>query len=81
MVNDLILLETMMDNMTGRQKDACMLVRMLALRGLGNIASGSPEKVRANSALLGPRVLAGAGWEKGARSHQEMQLVKGRVGL
>ncbi|XP_014811632.1 PREDICTED: maestro heat-like repeat-containing protein family member 1 isoform X1 [Calidris pugnax] len=51
-VNDLILLETMMDNMTGRQKDSCMLVRMLALRGLGNIASGSPEKVRKHGAKL-----------------------------
>ncbi|XP_032556854.1 maestro heat-like repeat-containing protein family member 1 [Chiroxiphia lanceolata] len=44
-VNDLILLETLLDTMTGRQKDSCLLVRMLALRGLGNIASGSPEKV------------------------------------
>uniref|UniRef100_A0A8C4UL78 Maestro heat like repeat family member 1 n=1 Tax=Falco tinnunculus TaxID=100819 RepID=A0A8C4UL78_FALTI len=51
-VNDLILLETMMDNMTGRQKDSCMLVRMLALRGLGNIASGSPDKVRKHGATL-----------------------------
>ncbi|KFO81813.1 Maestro heat-like repeat-containing protein family member 1, partial [Cuculus canorus] len=60
-VNDLILLETMMDNMTGRQKDTCLLVRMLALRGLGSIASGSPDKVRATAALLGPKVLLGAG--------------------
>ncbi|NXT38140.1 MROH1 protein, partial [Pelecanoides urinatrix] len=51
-VNDLILLETMMDNVTGRQKDACVLVRMLALRGLGNIATGSPEKVRKHGAKL-----------------------------
>ncbi|NXJ72640.1 MROH1 protein, partial [Rostratula benghalensis] len=51
-VNDLILLETMMDNMMGRQKDNCLLVRMLALRGLGNIACGSPEKVRKHGAKL-----------------------------
>ncbi|XP_067146158.1 maestro heat-like repeat-containing protein family member 1 isoform X4 [Apteryx mantelli] len=51
-VNDLILLETMMDNMTGRQKDPCMSVRMLALRGLGNISSGAPEKVRKHGAKL-----------------------------
>lgn len=51
-VNDLMLLETVMDNMTGRQKDPCMLVRMLALRGLGNISSGSPEKVRKHGAKL-----------------------------
>ncbi|KAH0617332.1 hypothetical protein JD844_015381 [Phrynosoma platyrhinos] len=35
-----------MDSMTARQRDPCTLVRMLALRGLGNIALGSPEKVR-----------------------------------
>ncbi|NXP10221.1 MROH1 protein, partial [Thinocorus orbignyianus] len=51
-VNDLILLETMVDNLTGRQKDPCLLVRMLALRGLGNIASGSPDKVRKHGAKL-----------------------------
>ncbi|KAM9199782.1 maestro heat-like repeat-containing protein family member 1 isoform 3-T3 [Mergus octosetaceus] len=51
-VNDLMLLETVMDNMTGRQKDPCLLVRMLALRGLGNISSGSPEKVRKHGAKL-----------------------------
>ncbi|KFO98921.1 Maestro heat-like repeat-containing protein family member 1, partial [Calypte anna] len=51
-VNDLILLETMLDNLTGRQKDSSMLVRMLALRGLGNIATGSPEKVRKHGAQL-----------------------------
>ncbi|KYO40928.1 maestro heat-like repeat-containing protein family member 1 isoform B [Alligator mississippiensis] len=51
-VNDLVLLESMMDNMTGRQKDPCTTVRMLALRGLGNIASGSPEKVRKHGAQL-----------------------------
>uniref|UniRef100_A0A8C0GE86 Maestro heat like repeat family member 1 n=1 Tax=Chelonoidis abingdonii TaxID=106734 RepID=A0A8C0GE86_CHEAB len=51
-VSDLILLESMMDNMTGRQKDPCTLVRMLALRGLGNISSGSPDKVRKHGAQL-----------------------------
>ncbi|NXQ84812.1 MROH1 protein, partial [Nyctibius grandis] len=51
-VNDLLLLETVMDNMTGRQKDPCTLVRMLVLRGLGNIAAGSPEKVRKHGAKL-----------------------------
>ncbi|XP_051630430.1 maestro heat-like repeat-containing protein family member 1, partial [Manacus candei] len=53
-VNDLILLETLLDTLTGRQKDSCLLVRMLALRGLGNIASGAPEKVRQH----GPTLLA-----------------------
>ncbi|OXB82681.1 UNVERIFIED_CONTAM: hypothetical protein H355_000379, partial [Colinus virginianus] len=44
-VNDLILLESVMDSMTGRQKDPCLLVRVLALRGLGNVAAGAPEKL------------------------------------
>lgn len=45
-VNDLVLLETLMDSMTARLRDSSTVVRMLALRGLGNVASGSPEKVR-----------------------------------
>lgn len=70
-----MLLETVMDNMMGRQKDACTLVRMLALRGLGNIAAGSPEKVRASSASW-PR------WgHKGAGGHREMPLAQDKVGL
>uniref|UniRef100_A0A8C2T6M3 Maestro heat like repeat family member 1 n=1 Tax=Coturnix japonica TaxID=93934 RepID=A0A8C2T6M3_COTJA len=51
-VNDLILLESVMDSMTGRQKDPCLLVRVLALRGLGNIAVGAPEKVHKHGATL-----------------------------
>ncbi|XP_031465320.1 maestro heat-like repeat-containing protein family member 1 [Phasianus colchicus] len=51
-VNDLILLENVMHSMTGRQKDPCLLVRVLALRGLGNIAVGAPEKVHKHGAKL-----------------------------
>ncbi|KAM6349421.1 maestro heat-like repeat-containing protein family member 1 isoform 2-T2 [Podargus strigoides] len=51
-VNDLLLLEILLDNMMGRQKDTCMLVRVLVLRGLGNVASGSPEKVRKHGVKL-----------------------------
>lgn len=54
-VNDLVLLETLMDSMTARQRDSLAVVRMLALRGLGNVALGSPEKVRA----------PGFGWPRG----------------
>lgn len=51
-----------MDSMTGRQKDPCLLVRVLALRGLGNIAVGAPEKVRANGmALVGSSGDGGGG--------------------
>ncbi|KAL8181435.1 UNVERIFIED_CONTAM: Maestro heat-like repeat-containing protein member 1, partial [Gekko kuhli] len=51
-VNDLVLLESMMDNMTARQRDPCTAVRMLALRGLGNMALGSPGKVRQHGTQL-----------------------------
>ncbi|XP_070604565.1 LOW QUALITY PROTEIN: maestro heat-like repeat-containing protein family member 1 [Erythrolamprus reginae] len=51
-VNDLILLETLMDSMTTRLRDSSTVVRMLALRGLGNVASGSPEKARKYGAQL-----------------------------
>nr|XP_056710567.1 maestro heat-like repeat-containing protein family member 1 [Euleptes europaea] len=51
-VNDLVLLESMMDNMTARQRDPCTAVRMLSLRGLGNMALGSPGKVRQHGTQL-----------------------------
>ncbi|ETE62380.1 HEAT repeat-containing protein 7A, partial [Ophiophagus hannah] len=51
-VNDLILLENLMDSMTARLRDSSTVVRMLALRGLGNVASGSPEKARKYGAQL-----------------------------
>lgn len=44
-VNDLMLLESLLDNLAARQKDSCASVRRLALRGLANVASGSPSNV------------------------------------
>ncbi|XP_074842542.1 maestro heat-like repeat-containing protein family member 1 isoform X2 [Carettochelys insculpta] len=58
-VSELVLLESLMDNMTGRQKDPCVVVRRLALRGLGNIAGGSPEKARKHGAQLLASMLNG----------------------
>ncbi|XP_006830837.1 PREDICTED: maestro heat-like repeat-containing protein family member 1 isoform X2 [Chrysochloris asiatica] len=52
-VNDLMLLESLLDNLAARQKDTCTSVRRLVLRGLANLASGSPDKVRAH----GPQLL------------------------
>ncbi|XP_023364135.1 maestro heat-like repeat-containing protein family member 1 isoform X1 [Otolemur garnettii] len=52
-VNDLMLLESLLDSLVARQKDPCTSVRRLVLRGLANLASGSPEKVRAR----GPQLL------------------------
>uniref|UniRef100_A0AAX7UGL1 Maestro heat-like repeat family member 1 n=1 Tax=Astatotilapia calliptera TaxID=8154 RepID=A0AAX7UGL1_ASTCA len=44
-------LDVLMNNMMERISDPCCTVRMLSVRGLGNIAVGSPEKVRTLTAL------------------------------
>ncbi|KAM3873621.1 maestro heat-like repeat-containing protein family member 1 [Diretmus argenteus] len=44
-VTELMLMDVLMNNMMERISDPCCTVRMLAVRGLGNIAVGSPEKV------------------------------------
>ncbi|XP_017265503.1 maestro heat-like repeat-containing protein family member 1 isoform X2 [Kryptolebias marmoratus] len=44
-VTELMLIDVLMNNMMERISDQCCTVRMLAVRGLGNIAEGSPEKV------------------------------------
>ncbi|XP_056300772.1 maestro heat-like repeat-containing protein family member 1 [Pseudoliparis swirei] len=44
-VTELMLIDVLMNNMMERISDPCCTVRMLAVRGLGNIATGSPEKV------------------------------------
>lgn len=43
---ELMILDMLMNNMMERITDPCSTVRMLAVRGLGNIAVGSPEKVQ-----------------------------------
>ncbi|XP_060777885.1 maestro heat-like repeat-containing protein family member 1 isoform X2 [Neoarius graeffei] len=44
-VTELMIIDILMNNMMERISDPCCTVRMLAIRGLGNIAIGSPEKV------------------------------------
>lgn len=61
-VNDLMLLESLLDNLAARQKDPCASVRRLVLRGLANIASGSPDKVRNTMWVL--RLGTGAGGQR-----------------
>ncbi|XP_077637626.1 maestro heat-like repeat-containing protein family member 1 [Lonchura striata] len=58
-VTDLVLLEPILDALTALEKDSCLLVRVLALRGLGNVASGSPEKTRRHGAQLLASMLHG----------------------
>ncbi|XP_078209041.1 maestro heat-like repeat-containing protein family member 1 isoform X33 [Callithrix jacchus] len=43
--NDLMLLDSLLESLAARQKDTCASVRRLVLRGLANLASGSPDKV------------------------------------
>ncbi|XP_073749484.1 maestro heat-like repeat-containing protein family member 1 isoform X3 [Callorhinus ursinus] len=57
--DDLMLLEPLLDNLAARQKDPCASVRRLVLRGLANIASGSPDKVRAHGPQLLTAVIGG----------------------
>ncbi|XP_073925547.1 maestro heat-like repeat-containing protein family member 1 isoform X3 [Castor canadensis] len=58
-VNDLMLLESLLDSLAARQKDSSASVRRLVLRGLANIASGSPDKVRAHSSQLLTAMISG----------------------
>lgn len=50
-----MLIDVLMNNMMERISDPCCTVRMLAVRGLGNIAVGSPEKVECLLAFTGTR--------------------------
>uniref|UniRef100_A0A6Q2YD75 Maestro heat-like repeat family member 1 n=1 Tax=Esox lucius TaxID=8010 RepID=A0A6Q2YD75_ESOLU len=51
-VTELMMMDVLMNNMMERISDPCCTVRMLAVRGLGNIAVGSPEKVPEGWGLL-----------------------------
>ncbi|XP_030731864.2 maestro heat-like repeat-containing protein family member 1 isoform X3 [Globicephala melas] len=77
-VNDLMLLESLLDNLLARQKDTCARVRRLVLRGLANVASGSPDKVRAH----GPQLLTAmiGGLDDGDDPHSLVAL-EAMVGL
>jgi hypothetical protein len=48
-----MLLESLLDSLAARQKDSSASVRRLVLRGLANIASGSPDKVGPVANLAG----------------------------
>ncbi|XP_028634702.1 maestro heat-like repeat-containing protein family member 1 isoform X3 [Grammomys surdaster] len=77
-VNDLMLLEPLLDNLTARLKDSSASVRRLVLRGLANMASGSPDKVRAH----GPQLMTAmvSGLDDGDEPHSLVAL-EAMVGL
>ncbi|XP_004679984.1 PREDICTED: maestro heat-like repeat-containing protein family member 1, partial [Condylura cristata] len=58
-VDDLMLLDSLLDALVARQKDTSASVRRLALRGLANVASGSREQVQAHSPQLLTAMIAG----------------------
>ncbi|KAM6171630.1 maestro heat-like repeat-containing protein family member 1 isoform 2-T2 [Erethizon dorsatum] len=58
-VNDLMLLESLLDDLLARQKDSSASVRRLVLRGLANTASSSPDKVRTHGPQLLTAMISG----------------------
>ncbi|XP_048215034.1 maestro heat-like repeat-containing protein family member 1 isoform X2 [Perognathus longimembris pacificus] len=58
-VNDLMLLESLLESLLAQQKDSSASVRRLVLRGLANTASGSPEKVPAHGPQLLTAMISG----------------------
>uniref|UniRef100_F7GEW4 Maestro heat like repeat family member 1 n=1 Tax=Macaca mulatta TaxID=9544 RepID=F7GEW4_MACMU len=70
--NDLMLLDSLLESLVARQKDTCTSVRRLVLRGLANLASGCPDKVRAH----GPQLLTAmiGGLDDGDSPHSPVAL-------
>ncbi|XP_051687149.2 maestro heat-like repeat-containing protein family member 1 isoform X3 [Oryctolagus cuniculus] len=70
--DDLTLLESLLDSLAARQQDPCAGVRRLVLRGMSNVASGSPDKVRAH----GPQLLTAmvGGLDDGDHAHSPVAL-------
>nr|XP_025121402.1 maestro heat-like repeat-containing protein family member 1 isoform X6 [Bubalus bubalis] len=58
-VNDLMLLESLLYNLMAQQKDTSARVRRLVLHGLANITLGSPDKVRTHSPQLLTAMIGG----------------------
>ncbi|XP_070248644.1 maestro heat-like repeat-containing protein family member 1 isoform X2 [Myotis yumanensis] len=80
-VNDLMLLESLLDNLAARQKDPCASVRRLVLRGLANLASGSPDKVRAHGAQLLTAMISGLDDGDGPHSLVALEAMAGLAKL
>lgn len=80
-VNDLMLLESLLDNLVARQKDTCASVRRLALRGLANVASGSPNKVRARGPQLLTSMIGGLDDRDDPQSLVALEAMAGLVKL
>uniref|UniRef100_A0A8C7KAQ0 Maestro heat like repeat family member 1 n=1 Tax=Oncorhynchus kisutch TaxID=8019 RepID=A0A8C7KAQ0_ONCKI len=63
-VTELMMMDVLMNNMMERISDPCCTVRMLAVRGLGNIAVGSPEKVHMEGGRGGLLAAMSSGMEE-----------------
>ncbi|XP_027621754.1 maestro heat-like repeat-containing protein family member 1 isoform X2 [Tupaia chinensis] len=80
-VNDLMLLEPLLDSLAARQKDSCSSVRRLALRGLANLAFGSPDKVRAHGTQLLSAMISGLDDGDDPHSLVALEAMVGLAGL
>ncbi|CAN0069578.1 unnamed protein product [Lampetra fluviatilis] len=58
-VSDLLLVDVLMNNLLGRLVDNSHVVRMLCIRGLGNIATGAAHKVHRYSTTVLSALIAG----------------------
>nr|KAF6270821.1 maestro heat like repeat family member 1 [Myotis myotis] len=76
-----MLLESLLDNLAARQKDPCASVRRLVLRGLANLASGSPDKVRAHGPQLLTAMISGLDDGDGPHSLVALEAMAGLAKL
>ncbi|XP_031432555.1 maestro heat-like repeat-containing protein family member 1 isoform X2 [Clupea harengus] len=76
-VTELMMMDLLMNNMMERISEPCCAVRMLALRGLGNIAVGSPEKVNKYAKELLAAMSAGMEEKDDPGKHITLEAMSG----
>ncbi|XP_041962834.1 maestro heat-like repeat-containing protein family member 1 isoform X1 [Alosa sapidissima] len=76
-VTELMMMDLLMNNMMERISEPCCTVRMLALRGLGNIAVGSPEKVNKYAKELLAAMSAGMEEKDDPGKHITLEAMSG----
>ncbi|XP_063055853.1 maestro heat-like repeat-containing protein family member 1 isoform X2 [Engraulis encrasicolus] len=76
-VTELMMIDLLMNNMMERISEPCCTVRMLALRGLGNIALGSPEKVNKYAKELLAAMSAGMEEKDDPGKHITLEAMSG----
>lgn len=74
---ELMMVDLLLNNMMERISEPCCTVRMLALRGLGNIAVGSPEKVNKYAKELLAAMSAGMEEKDDPGKHITLEAMSG----